>query len=369
MSGATPDTPPLRRLPGRGWKVGLATSKRQRLYLAPDHLLVVNSYGYEEKSKRFAFADIQAITIQTNKRRAYQVFFSVFASIVLVALAASVAVHLPNGASGFVLVLLVFPVSALIFDLIAGPTSTVRLHTAVQAEDLDALRRLRSAQKAIDILLPYIRAAQGGGSEDLLSAAATDREGEGRLAVTGGSGVETVPRATPRPTPAAAQAAVPKRVIGPGVHGWAFALTGLYGVSGLLATVFAHPAKTVLDAALMMGAVVLLIVAAIRQTHSTLPTDTQRYTWITLIVASAVVVAVTYINMIAQMTIAVETGEPPPVFGSRSLHPTDYPGWFRWVLGGAGLINLTLGLFGLISLRGYRVVVSGPESGGERMES
>src|SRR6058998_3858024 len=51
-----------RKLPGLGRDVVSIS----RLYLARDHLLVVNSNGYIEEYKRFYFQDIQAIIIRKS---------------------------------------------------------------------------------------------------------------------------------------------------------------------------------------------------------------------------------------------------------------------------------------------------------------
>ncbi|HEO70150.1 MAG TPA: hypothetical protein ENN80_02730, partial [Candidatus Hydrogenedentes bacterium] len=53
------------------------------------------------------------------------------------------------------------PLVGFVLNLYRGPTCKCHLHTAVQDEDLVALRRWRRAQRVAASLKPLIEAAQG----------------------------------------------------------------------------------------------------------------------------------------------------------------------------------------------------------------
>jgi len=53
-----------RRLPGRARRrFGLFTHQRQELWLAPDHLLLVEHNGFVERYKRFYLRDIRLLVL------------------------------------------------------------------------------------------------------------------------------------------------------------------------------------------------------------------------------------------------------------------------------------------------------------------
>jgi hypothetical protein len=138
-------------------RFGLVSTARVSLWLAPDHLLQVDSNGYSESYKRFQFRDIEALVVCRTDEWLYR-------SVILGALAAffgliavfgggQVVAWIFGSLSGlFVLVLML--------NLIAGPSSKAYLRTAVQTERLPSLNRMRRAQKVLALLRPLILAAQ-----------------------------------------------------------------------------------------------------------------------------------------------------------------------------------------------------------------
>ncbi len=153
----------LRRLPGRSKK--FASMRRTRLFLAPDHMLYLTRKPYSETSKRFYFNEIQAIAItQTSARRNMNIILST----VTVLLAVLVAWGFGFGAAFdidqdfIILIIIVSPfLIALIINNALGPTCVTKLHTAVQIEELESLRRLRAAHKSINVIRQQIEAVQG----------------------------------------------------------------------------------------------------------------------------------------------------------------------------------------------------------------
>lgn len=179
-----------KRLPGRGTEVIYYV----RLYQGPDHLLQVLSTGFNETYKRFAYRDIQAITLRkTNMGKVWNgIWGALFALFAL-------PVSFVNGPAlaGFGIVSAIFLI-LLGANLAMGPTVVAYLRTAVQVEKLPSIRRLRAARSTLGILNPLIASAQA------------EFQAERSLASTTGN--PPAPNPTPAqtaPGPSAAQEAPP----------------------------------------------------------------------------------------------------------------------------------------------------------------
>jgi hypothetical protein len=142
----------------------LAAASRSSLWLGQDHLLVIDTSGYNETYKRFYFRDIQALTLSLTQRRL------VWNWILGVSTAGCLSIwgffFAANPNPGLTVVgiafgtILVFALPLLLNNLL-GPTCACHLRTAVQTERLCSLNRLRHARKLIERLRPLITAAQG----------------------------------------------------------------------------------------------------------------------------------------------------------------------------------------------------------------
>src|SRR5690349_19709098 len=125
---------PYRRLPG----TGSGAFEQVRLYLGPDHLLLVSSSGYTESYKRFYFRDIQAITVRASARG--KVWNGIWGLLTL----SAAAIALQVGGVAFVVWL---SIAGIFFLLLAihfsyGPTCICHIQTAVQTRPLPSLNRL-----------------------------------------------------------------------------------------------------------------------------------------------------------------------------------------------------------------------------------
>jgi hypothetical protein len=184
MSAVATET--YRRLPGRGRpRNSLFTGEIQRLYLGSDHLLLVKTIYFTETYKRFYLNDIQAITIQKTMSGALtNITFGAISAGLAIALsgAAAAATSGGPGASGFGVLSLVLGIAFvgcagyLILNTALGPTCNCHLWTAVHKEELQCLRRLRTARRVLDALIPIIESTQGGtvASPDVPSPAQSD---------------------------------------------------------------------------------------------------------------------------------------------------------------------------------------------------
>lgn len=140
-----------KRLPGK--KRG--PFKTQTLWQGKDHILLVESIEYKEKYRRFYYKDIQALIIRAK----YPGFKSgsIITIVSLIILFAVIA-HFKNNFflvfSGFFLVLL-------FLETKYGPYCNCFIKTAVQTQKLPSLNRVKTAQKTLDIIRPYIEKFQG----------------------------------------------------------------------------------------------------------------------------------------------------------------------------------------------------------------
>jgi hypothetical protein len=145
--------PTYQKLPGRGMTWG----GRSRVWLGPDHVLVVLTRGYVEVYRRFFLTDIQAFVMHpTQAGKIWNAVWGTFAALfVFPALAL-------NDVARIVMLCCGAPfLVALLFNVIRGPTCAFHVRTAVQAEGVPALSRVRDAKEFIARLEPLIQSAQG----------------------------------------------------------------------------------------------------------------------------------------------------------------------------------------------------------------
>lgn len=251
----SPTLPHYERLPGAGYRHGgllAAVRLRSRLYLAPDHLLLVDSTGYSEAYKRFYFRDIQAITLRKTPRALrWTAVFGVLGLCFLpgLMLASANEVRFLWG-GGFGLMAL-----GLLVNLLWGQSVVCHLRTAVQVEELPPLCRLPRAQRVLARLEPLILAAQ-----------AETAPAEPAQATA------PAPRPQAQPAPSAAGQAMPaKEPADTRLHRVLFWALVADGPMTVLATLWRHSVTETLSALLMLGLVVTALITVIRQRRMDLP--------------------------------------------------------------------------------------------------
>jgi len=274
------DKPPIkyRPLTGSSRKMfGLFSSARHRLWAADDHILNQEMRAYSESCKRFYFHDIQAIVItRTKAGRTLSIIIALLSALfVMIALIGVGAGNLPAltrvviccSFSGIFLI-------ALLINWLLGPTCKTRLYTAVQAEDLVSLSRLRTAQKVVAMLRPMIEAAQGRLTPEALDASSAET-------------VSAIPSAsadTAAPLPFARPASAEPEIRHErgNYHAAFFALNLLFAASALIDIFWQHRIKNHIDTLMLLPFVALAIVALVKQRHSDLPQDIKVMPWLSL---------------------------------------------------------------------------------------
>lgn len=128
------------------------------LWLGPDHLLVLNSTGYNETYRRIQFRDIQAFfTVESERRGTWALVWGVFAGISAFVLLASL---ITGRAPVFSAIFTGLGFVALIWNHLLGPGCRVHVITGVQTLRLPSLVRTKKARRVLGKLAPLIEAAQ-----------------------------------------------------------------------------------------------------------------------------------------------------------------------------------------------------------------
>jgi len=146
---------PYQRLPGRsGSFLGTST-----LWEAEDHLLLVRSVIVTETYRRFFFRDIQAIVVCRTKAGLVMDFILALTAAAFGA--GAVFVFFAEPSAGVILgVVAAALLMGLTVNLVRGPTCRCVIRTAVQAQPVPSLNRLRATRKILGRLRPKIEAAQ-----------------------------------------------------------------------------------------------------------------------------------------------------------------------------------------------------------------
>ena len=170
-SSSPTTTEPLVRLPGRVARFRVDGSPGGTLWLAPHHLLQVQSGVLREGYRRFAYRDIQSVGVRRTARGLfYNVIlgggaglFGLIAVLVAVSSASSAGgLVVTGGLAGFCLALLVV-------NVLRGQTVRCDLRTAVGLYPLPSLSRMRPARRALELIRQRVDAAQGALPQEVLA--------------------------------------------------------------------------------------------------------------------------------------------------------------------------------------------------------
>lgn len=155
-------------LPGRARRrMGILDGTRGRLYLAEDHLLLLQMTTYMEEPRLIYLKDIRALSIAPNAGHLIATAALLALGLLLWAPYAIIALFLPEALEtvGFGFALLggigsALPGLLIMLNLALGPRCRFHIHTAASTVELFGQGRLRTARRVRDLLVPHIRAAQ-----------------------------------------------------------------------------------------------------------------------------------------------------------------------------------------------------------------
>lgn len=133
-----------RRLPGR--RHGYSSGRPEELWLRDDHLLCVRSIMMVENYQRFYYRDIESVTIVPTARR-LKLNLIMGAGLGLAAFL--MLFDLPTEVFVFFAIIVAIPMA---INTAFGRSCTTVLRTRVNRRQLDSLRRLRTARKAVALL-------------------------------------------------------------------------------------------------------------------------------------------------------------------------------------------------------------------------
>ncbi len=155
--------PTFRRLPGRMPQLTLGVVRRHSsLWLGEEELVQVDTVFWREKTRRFAYADVQALLLRETPRGLY---YSV-ALGGLVALCGLLAWGSESaGARGVLAGMAAGFALLLVYNAVRGGTCRCVLQTALGPQPLPSLSRRRPARRALQMITERVeerQKAEGG---------------------------------------------------------------------------------------------------------------------------------------------------------------------------------------------------------------
>lgn len=242
------------KLPGvkKGFLIG-----KYSLWQGRDHLLYIFSRFGAEDYKRFYFNDIQAIiTRKSISGKIQNIIMGCFILMFLLPV-----FFFDEGWSVFYGVICGLTLIFLLINFYKGPTCETKVLTAVQAERLQSLSRLKTACRVMDRLRPHIQQSQGVlKSEDLAKLP-----------------VRPADRRAPKSAAAAAATSSTGRI-----HMIMFALILFEGALASVEFFITHVVPSVLSSLTGLCIGICVILALVKQHNSNLPGSLRAMTWICL---------------------------------------------------------------------------------------
>lgn len=169
---AAPSTVPgkLRKLPGRVTSLRLRAQGFTHLYLADTYLLQMQVVSLRESYSKFAYGDIQAITVRrTGRGRVYNIVLAVIMALLLAVAGAALSSGRGNtirerdnvAAAGVLAGIAGFCALVLVINVVRGATCHAILQTVTGRHPLRTLVRLKPTRRALGLIAERVAAAQG----------------------------------------------------------------------------------------------------------------------------------------------------------------------------------------------------------------
>jgi hypothetical protein len=326
-----------KRLPGRGPRArGIlrAFLTRCSLYLGDDHLLAIDNHGFSEDYKRFYFADIQAVITRQTRRGAT---WNIVLALVIASTLPGVLFPKAEALRIFFWIVCLFFLALLVINILRGPTCICHIITAVQADELPSLNRLRVARKVIRLLRSAIEKVQGTLSAEEL----------GETLATG-----LIPASAPA-RPVQDRQQQPRHYAG-AAHLIAFALLLADGIFTGVSLLHHAPVMTLIANVLLALSFIFIIIALAKQHDTDIPGTVRGITWTSI----GFVCVSTFLSYILMFTALMSN---PQAFVTQwemyqamlALSPQDYP-LILAVYGVSAACSLVLGVLGLFRVLKHR---------------
>ena len=148
----------------------LFQTTRGAVFLADDHLLIVNREGFRESYNTINYKDIQALSIRRNPSKNRIRITLISLTFILGAIAASI-----GGEVGFAIWAVLF-LPFILANEFFGITTTCYLKTAVKDRELPGLRRLKKARKVLHLIQERVNDTQEAISPSLPQPKAEETE-------------------------------------------------------------------------------------------------------------------------------------------------------------------------------------------------
>ena len=337
-----------RKLPGKGRRAdgqAIATHyATSRLWLAEDHLLMVDEVYADQSVRRFHLKDIQQILLRKTNRFA---IYNAILGILLLLVATPVFMVTEEAWRIFFAVFAGVVFLPLLINLIKGTTTKGFIVTAVHRIEIPSFGRLRSARKALAIIIPAIEAVQGVYDP----ASQTQSSTPDHAPNVGGPPVRADLNPVLTPGTAAARAATGANSATDRWHRYLYPLLILDGATTLI-TIFYN------NLAMMLGGFIcfatLSVFSAMALARQDTPLVSPRLRVWTKVVLGYVILALV-VGWVEYMALIVGNPELAATQHEILLHiadlePFEEP-WFLIHLLFFGVASLILGIVGVVWLR------------------
>ncbi len=132
-----------------------------RIWIGPDHLLIVESTGISERYKRFFFKDIQAIRLLKTKTTIAKIIYIATLFLVVGFLGAWAWNSSAQEVAVFPIIACLVLLYYLIRLFIQGPSCECWIYSSVQKEKIKPVTKVKTGKKLLGLLVPKIEALQG----------------------------------------------------------------------------------------------------------------------------------------------------------------------------------------------------------------
>lgn len=245
------------RLPGKHKNL---VGSHSTLWMGKDHLLAISRTYGTERYKRFYYKDIQAFV--TRKTALGKIQNMAMAVIMAFFGAMAFTIGAVEGVWIFGILSALMALILLVNGML-GPTCECQIQTAVQKEKLKSLHRWKTAVRALKLMMPLIRQAQGDLSVQELQA-----------------GWRTLPAQAKDFNPPAA--AVPANRGQGNIHAALFSALLILGLVSAFKFYQPHLAVVMIEMIFGLGSAVLVILALVRQYQSRMAGGVRILVWISL---------------------------------------------------------------------------------------